>query len=235
VDWTSSTFGDDTVGIPSVNGEDITEIIAQHHSAISAGQGRAMIAHSIAQALTKRAYDASRSKADYAVNDHVLVLRTAPNRLLPHFIGPYVVTAVSADKNFVSGQNYIDKKITIGPVHVSRLLHFDASRATPADVAEFQLEEGCYIVDEVVEHRTLSDGSLEFHVRWRGNPIKSWEPTSNVKKIKIVQDYCSTHGLSLATTPPATTSEPKTRKKSVTFKDDTETNKKKRTATGKRK
>ena len=222
VDWTSPTYGDSTVGISTVNGEDITEIIAAHHSAISAAQGRATIAHSVAQALTKRAYDAERTKKTFTEGDHVLVLRTAPNRLLPHFIGPYVVTAKSADDNFIRGHHYIDKKITIGPVHVSRLLHFDASRATPADVAEFQLEEGCFIAEEVVEHRTLGDGTLEFHIRWRGNLIKSWEPASNVKKIKIVQEYCDTHGLSIATTP-ASAIAPKNKrqsqKKTVAFSD----------------
>ena len=227
VDWTSASFGDATVGIPTATADDLTEIIAQHHSSILAVQGRAMVAHSLAQALTKRAFDASRSKGDYKVDDHVLVLRTAPNRLLPHFIGPYVITAVSSDKNFIRGKHFIDSKILIGPVHVSRLLHFDASRATPAEVAEFHLEEGCYIVDEVVEHRLLDDGSTEFHIRWRGNPIKSWETASNVRKVKIVQDYCIDHGITLDTvraSPSAViaksdASSPRPRRKSVTFAD----------------
>jgi hypothetical protein len=225
VDWTSASFGDATIGIPSATAEDVSEIIAQHHSTILAVQGRAMIAHSLAQALTKRAFDASRTSGDYKVGDHVLVLRTAPNRLLPHFIGPYVVTAVSSDKNFVRAKHYIDLKTLIGPVHVSRLIHFDASRATPAEVAEFHLEEGCYIVDEVVEHRKLDDGTFEFHIRWRGNPIKSWEPASNVKRVKKVQDYCVEHSIALEVVrapppveaPKKEASSTRPRRKSVTF------------------
>jgi hypothetical protein len=198
-DWTSRTFGADTLELPIASFEDYMQIIVAHHSAAAAVHGRTMIATSVAQALTKRAWDAARGEGTYAVGDYVLVHRTAPNRMLPHFIGPYAVTEVSADKNFVWVQHYVDKTSTgrVGPVHVQRLVHFDASRATPADVAEFQVDVGSFIVDEVLEHRVMKDGSVEYHIRWRGNPITSWETAANVGRVVIVQEYCSSHGLAL--------------------------------------
>jgi hypothetical protein len=196
-DWTSRSFGKDALSLPIATHSDYMEILVAHHAAAAAVHGRNMIATSVAQALTKRNWDGARGEGTYAVGDFVLVHRTAPNRMLPHFIGPYVVTEVGADKSFVWAQHYVDKTPTgrLGPVHVQRLVHFDASRATPEDVASFQVDVGSFIVEEVLGHRTVSDGSIEFHIRWRGNPITSWETAANVSKIVLVQDYRVEQGL----------------------------------------
>jgi hypothetical protein len=193
-DWTSPDFGDSVLGLSSASFNDYNEIAAQHHAHLSAVQGRVMIATSLAQALTKRAYDSSRVKGDFNVGDQVLVHRTAPNRMLPHFAGPYTVVSVSGNGNFVTATHFVDKS-ELGPVHVSRLLHFDASRATPADVVAFQLDAGSYVVDDVLEHRALADGSLEFHIRWLGTAVTSWQASQGVKQVVKVQEYCKLYGL----------------------------------------
>jgi hypothetical protein len=195
VDWTSEAFGEEVVGLAAATFNDINEIIAQHHARISAVQGRVLIASSLAQALTKRAWDSTREKGDFAVGEHVLLHRVAPNRMLPHFTGPYVVASVSADGNFVTATHFLDKSTVHGPFHVSRLLHFDASRATPAELAEFQLEPGSYVVDGVIEHRQTADGSYEFHLRWRGTSVTSWQASRDLRQVVVVKDYCSSVGL----------------------------------------
>jgi len=136
------------------------------------------------------------------VGQHVLVHSTAPNRMLPHFRGPYVVATVTADSNFVTATHYLDTTTVHGPFHVSRLLHFDATRVSAADVAEFQLEPGSFVVDGVIEHRQVADGSYEFHIRWRGNPMTSWEASRDLKQVVVVKDYCRGVGLPAPGTEP---------------------------------
>jgi hypothetical protein len=179
----------------SVTYDDLAEIIAEHHARLSAVQGRVSLATSLAQALTKRAWDEKRKPGQYAVGDTVLVHRVAPNRLLPYFTGPYRVVSVSADRNFVTATHMLDGA-TAGPLHVSRLLRFNATRATAADVAEFQCEEGQFVVAGVIEHRTVADG-LEFHVRWRGTELTTWLHSREVKRNVIVRAYCAEQHLEL--------------------------------------
>jgi hypothetical protein len=192
VDWTAANFGEQSLELKEATFEDYNAIIAEHHGRINAVQGRVMIATGLAQAITKRAWDGSREKGDYKIDDDVLVHRTAPNRMLPHFIGPYKVEAVTKDGNFVKLRHYVDKTDAgvMDQVHVSRLLHFDASRAEAADIIDFQLDVGSYVVEDVTEHRVLGDGSYEYKVRWRGNPIQTWMPSQAAKKIVVVQKYC---------------------------------------------
>jgi len=136
----------------------------------------------------------SRVKGDFNVGDQVLVHRVAPNRMLPHFTDPYTVASVTADGNFVTATHFVDRSV-LGPVHVSRLLHFDASRATPADMVAYQLDAGSFVVEDVLEHRRPADGSLEFHMRWLGTAITYWQASQGVKQVLKVQEYCKRYGL----------------------------------------
>jgi hypothetical protein len=191
LDYTSQNFGAKALEMPMASSEDLEEIVANMHNYISAAQGKASIASSLAQAITKRAWDAARESSDFKVGDTVIIHRTAPNKMLPHFIGPYVITHVTGDGNFVTTHHFIDKTSVMGPVHVGRLLHFDASRSSAADIAEYQLEPGSFIVEDVIEHRKMDDGSLEFHLRWRGTPVTTWEQSRAIKHVIRVKEYCS--------------------------------------------
>lgn len=195
-DWTQADFGS-AVCVPGLTHNDYNEIIAAHHDRMNAVQGRVMLASSLAQALTKRAYDASHEKSDFSVDEWVLIHRVAPNRMLPHFTGPYCVTHVSPDRNFVRVRHYLDaeNEDTSSLIHVSRLLHFDMSRATTEDIASFQLDSGSYVVADVIEHRKLDDGSIEYHLRWLGTPVTSWMRSDLVKKVVKVLDYAKMHDL----------------------------------------
>jgi hypothetical protein len=144
----------------------------------------------LTQVLTKRKWDATHTPGDFKEGEAVLVHRPAPNRLLPHFIGPYTITSVSGDGNFVHAVHYLDKESAVGPVHVSRLLRFDASRAPTVELVGHQLDAGSYVVDEVLAHRRLDDDSYEFHLRWIGTPITSWAASRDVKKVNKVKEYC---------------------------------------------
>ena len=197
-DWSSSDFGSRVLGLESATFNDLNEIVAAHHGRISAVQGGAMLASSLAQALTKRAWDASREKGDFVVGEWVLLHTTAPNRLLPHFTGPFQIVSVTPDGNFVKGRHFLVKPESVeGPFHVSRLLHFDMSRATPTEIAEFQLEAGSAIVESVVNHRVLESGAYEYEIQWMGVPVHSWMPSVGLKKVVKVIEYCVARGLPL--------------------------------------
>jgi len=211
--WVSAAAGGSSVlGIQSARWGDIEEIVAQHHAGINAVQGRVLLATSLAQALTKRSWDAEHREVVYAVGDAVLVHRVAPNRLLPYFTGPYTVTSVSADGNFVVAKSYLDGSTMIGPVHVSRLLRFNASRATPEDVVAFQCEEGAFVVLDIIEHRQLN-GHFEFHVRWKDTPITTWQPASDLSRVVKFQQYCTRHSIAIPDSGSAGRSKRKTRRK----------------------
>ena len=199
VDWTHDEFGERIFGIKGITPNDFNEILAAHHDVINKVQERVSIATSVAQALTKNTWDAKHGPVDFKVGQWVIVHRTAPNRLTPHFIGPYKVTSVTGDGNFVKGRHFLSggDDTAEGPFHVSRLLDFTApmARAKPVEIAQWQLEAGSAIVDEVIEHRILQDGSYEFHIRWLGVKLTSWVHSSNVKQVIKVIKYCEKQGL----------------------------------------
>ena len=197
-DWTADGFGRRVLGIDAATPNDLCEVIAAHHEQLNRVHGRASLATSLAQALTKRAWDASRKAGDFKVGDAVLVHRTAPNKLLPHFTGPYGVDSVTRDGNFVTLRNYLGGAAGDSMVHVSRLLHFDASRATSEALAEFELPEGYGLVADVLEHRRLDDGTLEFKLAWVSDPVPSWLPGHAVRRVTKVVEYCTVHGLGSA-------------------------------------
>ena len=195
LDYTSPDFGEQAIGIHSVTANDIEEIIAHHHSRINAAQGRALIASSLAQAITKSRWDSKHCKPTFDIGDVVLLHRAAPTKLLPHFAGPFVVTKVEGEGNRIFGKGYIDPATEMGPVHAMRLIHFDASRCTPTDAADFQLEAGSYIVEEVLDHRRMGNGSRQFKVAWRGTPIQSWLTERECRTLIKVVQYCTDNGL----------------------------------------
>lgn len=199
LDWTTESFGEDAVGAASVTYDEVTNLLAEHHARLDAVQQRVQFATTLAQAITKKAWDSKRKPGDYKIGDMVLVHRTAPNRMLPHFTGPMQVTAVSTDGNMVTVKHFLDDveddTVDASQVHVSRLLHFDASRTSKAELTAFQLGDGVAVVQEVLEHRRTADGGTEFHIRWYGIDVTSWEPSKALKNVVVVKEYCATHGL----------------------------------------
>jgi len=186
----------DLLGLPSVTSNDINEIISQHHDQIDKVQRRASLALSLGQALSKSRYDAARVAADFKVDAWVLVHRMAPNRLVPHFTGPYKVVRVSDDANFVHVLHYLTPTAEPeGPVHVSRLLHFDFSRATAEQIAQFQLGDDSGIVSNVKSHRLLPDGTYEYEVEFVGNPVPFWLPGFGLRRVVKVIDYAKQNAL----------------------------------------
>jgi len=199
-DWNASAAtGRPLTGLGSGTWTDIEDLVVRHHAGIDAVQQRALIATSVAQAHTKRDWDASRTPGDFAAGDHVVLRRIAPDKLQPYRTGPYRVGQVSADGNLLTAAHYIDGSV-VGPLHVSRVVRFDATRATKADIAAFQCEEGSFVIDEVIEHRQLDGNALELHIRWRGTPLTTWQAAHSIQKVKIVRDYCDARGLSVSAT-----------------------------------
>jgi hypothetical protein len=192
LDWTSHNFGELAIGVPEATYEDYNTLIAQHHENINAVQGRGTLASNLAQALTKNAWDAHAKQVNFKVGDQVLIHHVAPNKMLPHFKGPYTVESVSNDKNFITVKHYAGAEAAIGPYHISRMIKFDGSRTDAEDLIGYQLEPGSYMIDSVIEHRQLADKSYEFHHRWRGTPITSWRSGYDMRN--MVQ-YCDAREL----------------------------------------
>jgi len=156
---------------------------------------RVSLAVSLAQALTKNRYDATRQASALKVGDWALVYVTAPNRMVPHFTGPYRITRVSDDKNFFEATHYLTPSIASGPYHVSRLIPFDFSRATPEEIALYQLGEGTGLVNTIKSHRVLDNGSYEFEVEFVGNPVPVWLAAFGLRRVVKAIDYCKLHNL----------------------------------------
>jgi hypothetical protein len=194
-DWSSPDYTTNIIG-EEVTLHDLNEIVAEHHASIDAAQNLAMLSTTVEQAITKRQWDSSRKPSDYKVGEWVLLHHAAPNRLLPWFDGPYQVVEIAPGNNSVRARHFLDAADKIGgPYHVSRLLRFDFSRATAQEIAQFQLEAGSEIVESVLGHRTLHDGTHEFHIQWLGTGITSWLASAALTKVIKVIDYCAANRL----------------------------------------
>ena len=194
-DWSAPDYVSNIID-EAVTLHDLNEIIAEHHAAIDAAQNLAMLSTSVEQAITKREWDASRKLSDYKIGEWVLLHHAAPNRLLPWFDGPYQVVEISPGNNAVRARHFLDPvDKTTGPYHVSRLLRFDFSRATAQEIAQFQLEAGSEIVESVLGHRTLYDGTHEFNILWLGSGITSWLASAALSKVTKAINYCAAHNL----------------------------------------
>lgn len=195
LNWDSPNAGVQLLGHPALDAETINNLISEHHTRINHAQRRASMATCLAQSLTKYAYDRSRSPSTFSVEDTVLIHYARPNKMLPHFHGPWIITRILPDANFVHVKGWIDPSISLGPIHVSRLLHFDASRATRAEVAEFLAAEGQYIISHVIDHRVEADGSRSYHLGWRGTSVTSWLPEKGIEQHQLVVEYREANGL----------------------------------------
>jgi hypothetical protein len=213
-DWTNASFGKDVLGVDTLTHEQYCNAIAALHEHINKVQGRALLASSLAQAITKTAWGKTHEEVVFKVGSWVLVHRVAPNRMLPHFTGPYKVLAVVGDGNSVLLGHYLEQEKQEGPVHVARLLPFDMSRATPLEIAAHQLEEGAGIVESVSDHRKLADGSHEFKVKWLNFPVETWVESKRLAKVKKAMEYCRGKGLP----DPGKEELPKAKPKGVRFK-----------------
>jgi hypothetical protein len=197
-DWTDPEFGNNLLGVFNLDYYDFEALISNYHSDINRIQGRAQLATSLAQALTKRAYDSTHAQHTYKVGDYVLKHRVAPNRMVPHFVGPYQIKSITGDGNTLVVSHFLTPDSVEPPFHVASALPFNMSRATPAELALHQLEEGSGLVEAVLAHRELSDGTIEFNIKWHGHVVPSWLHASALTKVLRVIDYCKAHNLALS-------------------------------------
>jgi hypothetical protein len=196
LDWRSEDYGRMVLGDETWTLEGVNNIIAVHHKTIESLQTLAQLETSVSQALTKRAFDAKRKPGAIGVGQYVIVLTTAPNRLAPWYTGPYLVTEVSSDGNFLYGTDFMDtKKIKKGPFHVMRAKVFDMSRTTIGIVGAYQMQEGWGFIESVVGHRVLGDKSYQFNIRWVGVEDTTWSAEDNVQGLTKVKEYCALNGL----------------------------------------
>jgi hypothetical protein len=178
--------------------EEVNQAIFLYHDALDKRQRRALLASSMAQAISKGRRDASRVPPSFNRGDFFLVyVLNRPTRLSVHFTGPFVVTEVSRDGNLVYGR-YFSSPAGLpprGPFHVSRVVPFDARRFDPRVGTFMNLAEGLGLVEEVLEHRLGEDGSPEFFVSWFGTDKRSWTTLEGAGKDSRLVAYAAAHGL----------------------------------------
>jgi transposase InsO family protein len=192
-------------GAERVTDDDVNNILAAHHATLSAVHDLATQATCLAQALTKRKYDAHHEPSDFEAGQVVLRHTVPVNRLLPHFMGPYKITRVHRHDDNLAYLRWLPTDLgdkEFGPVHVSRLLHYKgpAERLNLIDAASFHVGTELEIVEKVLGHQTDADGNLLILVEWY-NPDPSakmpatYLPVEGLRKIRLVQEYCRKHGL----------------------------------------
>ena len=196
-DWTTSTFGLDVLHLDTATFDDYQEIVTQHHAQMHNTQGRAMLGSCVAQAITKREWDSEREGGDISVGQQVLMLHVAPNKLLPHFRGPYTVHEVSGDKNFIVASHYATPDKRESPAHVSRIIPFDDSRVTRRELDEF-FHEGAKPSYSVLGHRYTDGGAREYHVQRHAGAVPTWEKWPDVWTKDYVVAYNTLHKETLA-------------------------------------
>ncbi len=216
VDFKDPACGERILGIPGATFSDVANLVAAHHERINATQGLALLATTVSQAITKTRWDATRKPSTFRVNDKVLVLSVASSKLETHYTGPYIITSVEGST--VRAVHFLDQgddAVLYGPIHVSRLRHFDDSRTTPAEITAFQTETGSGAVEKVLSHRVMPDKSVEFEIKWFDVDIPTWVVAGNLKHNGPTISYCESHGLPkpselarVAKTPPARTAGP---------------------------
>jgi transposase InsO family protein len=193
-------------GAQTVTDDDINNIIAAHHATLAAVHDLATQATCLAQALTKRKYDAHHVPSDFRPGDVVLRHTVPVNRLLPYFMGPYKITRLHRNDINLAFLQWLPTDLgdtEFGPVHVSRLLRFDGPSSDPnllKDAALFHVGSGFDIVDRVLDHQVKADGSVELFVAWYSpDPSTAspptWTPLEWLRKVKVVQEYITAHGL----------------------------------------
>lgn len=200
VDWSNASEVSDALGVPrSFKEDDLLNIYAEGIAQMRSLQGLAALGSSVAQAITKGAYDASAKPSTFKVGDAVALYRFGTTKLEQRYVGPYRISRMESGGNVASLVSpFFDTDEVVARAHVSRLVHFDMSRATADEVGAALVEPGSFVVAEVLEHQMQPGGELLLHIRWLGNPLTTWQSALSLAKVEKVKRYCEAHGLSLA-------------------------------------
>ena len=179
--------------------EALTDIVAAHHDTIHRIQARTQLASAVAQTLTADKWEKTHKHTKLKEGDQVLALQPVPNRLALHFTGPYTITALNRNNTFATLQHFLhDLRTSPGvakTVHVSRLLKIDISRTNYVELTAFQVPEGSNVVEAVKGHRDNPDGTNDFLIQWYGVKDPLWNTAKELRRVKIVLDYCEARGL----------------------------------------
>ena len=57
--------------------------------------------------------------------------------------------------------------------------------ATEKDLQKKNLEGPKYVMEEIVDHRVLSSGAVEFRIKWYGYGEPTWQPRSDIPEEAI--------------------------------------------------
>jgi hypothetical protein len=86
----------------TISAEDVQNIIGEHHARITAVQSLLLTGSSVAQAVTKAAYEKLAKPSPFTVGSSVALHTAPPNKLSHRYSGPYVITALTSGGNIAT-------------------------------------------------------------------------------------------------------------------------------------
>ena len=102
--------------------------------------------------------------------------------------GPFRVLQVEGRTVAIQRGDIVERvsadRVVLAPRHLP-VPETDLYEATPADLADKLTSGPTWLFKELKEHRTTSDGSLEFRVRWDRPEDDTWEPRENLPEEAI--------------------------------------------------
>jgi len=145
----------------------------------------------------KRDFDARirRANLDIRAGDYVFIDpsdgTTKGTKLGNHALGPYRVLRNDRRTFVIQRDSEVERinsdRVTYAPPPENGPPP-EPFAATPAHLAEKNVEGPTFVVDRIVAHRVADDGTLELDVKWYGYTERTWEPRRNVPE-ELVSRY----------------------------------------------
>jgi hypothetical protein len=162
----------------------------------------AAIRSSVAALKAKKRYDGMRDPPPkFSKGDGVLLyMEGREDKLDSMYRGPFYIERMveNRDGNFyVIGEKLVDKNElqNLQEVSVQRLVRFDPSRTTPAELEAWRLGSNYQVVKEIIGHyRDKESKVLEFTVKWDDGTVG----VADIRDLRYnvgFDEYCTKHGI----------------------------------------
>ena len=144
-------------------------------------------------------------KAEFQIGDHVLVYyenddHRAPTKLHPVLRGPCeIISRRPRPEGDLYTVHHLDSsKYEEFHVKLLRKFNYDSNYTDPRIVA--QADNQSFTVERILDHKFTPPNrkiksNMWLKVQWKGYPTPTWEPYSNVAKVRVFHDYLIEQGL----------------------------------------
>lgn len=151
---------------------------------------------------SERAFDRAKAAYDKGVKEwapeagsHVFMWLPNRNRKLDtNWKGPVLVRGMHSERVVRVYDPVMSREMLR---HVSHLRPYDASRTSAEAALEFELPDGFFLVEKVLEHRSVPRKEVLIH--WANSEPEddSWEPLNSeaIRSNSVVRAYCAEKGV----------------------------------------